>query len=66
MPLGAAELLSPVSPSKIVCVGRNYRDHVKEMGSELPAEPLFFFKPVSALLSPGGIVRMPAASARGL
>ncbi|MGA7832983.1 MAG: fumarylacetoacetate hydrolase family protein [Terracidiphilus sp.] len=64
MPLRAAELLSPVSPSKIVCVGRNYRDHVKEMGSELPAEPLIFFKPVSALLSPGGIVRMPAASAR--
>jgi 2-keto-4-pentenoate hydratase/2-oxohepta-3-ene-1,7-dioic acid hydratase in catechol pathway len=64
MPLYAAELLAPVTPSKIICVGRNYRDHVKEMGSELPAEPLIFFKPVSALLSPGGIVRMPAASAR--
>jgi 2-keto-4-pentenoate hydratase/2-oxohepta-3-ene-1,7-dioic acid hydratase in catechol pathway len=64
MPLSAAELLPPVTPSKIVCVGRNYRDHVKEMGSELPAEPLLFFKPVSALLRPGGVVRMPAASAR--
>jgi 2-keto-4-pentenoate hydratase/2-oxohepta-3-ene-1,7-dioic acid hydratase in catechol pathway len=64
MPLGAAELLAPVTPSKIVCVGRNYRDHVKEMGSELPAEPLLFFKPVSALLSPGDVVRMPAVSAR--
>jgi 2-keto-4-pentenoate hydratase/2-oxohepta-3-ene-1,7-dioic acid hydratase in catechol pathway len=64
MPLSAAELLAPVTPSKIVCVGRNYRDHVKEMGSDLPAEPLLFFKPVSALLSPGGVVRMPAVSAR--
>jgi 2-keto-4-pentenoate hydratase/2-oxohepta-3-ene-1,7-dioic acid hydratase in catechol pathway len=45
-------------------VGRNYRDHVKEMGSELPTEPLLFFKPVSALLKPGGVVRMPAAATR--
>ncbi|MGA2350092.1 MAG: fumarylacetoacetate hydrolase family protein [Terracidiphilus sp.] len=64
MPLAAAHLLPPVTPSKIVCVGRNYRDHVKEMGSELPAEPLLFFKPISALLPPGGVVLMPAASTR--
>ena len=64
MPLSTADLLAPVTPSKIICVGRNYRDHVKEMGSELPAEPLLFFKPVSALNRPGGVVRMPAASAR--
>ncbi len=64
MPLSAAELLAPVTPSKIICVGRNYRDHVKEMGSQLPAEPLIFFKPVSALLRPGGVVRMPAVSTR--
>ena len=62
--LSTARLLPAVSPSKIVCVGRNYRDHVKEMGSELPSEPLLFFKPVSALLAPEGIVRMPATSAR--
>ena len=64
LPLSAGELLAPVTPSKIICVGRNYRDHVKEMGSDLPTEPLLFFKPVSALLAPGGIVRMPSASAR--
>jgi 2-keto-4-pentenoate hydratase/2-oxohepta-3-ene-1,7-dioic acid hydratase in catechol pathway len=64
MPLNAAELLAPVTPSKIVCVGRNYRDHVKELGHEMPAEPLIFLKPVSALNNPGGVVRMPAASAR--
>jgi 2-keto-4-pentenoate hydratase/2-oxohepta-3-ene-1,7-dioic acid hydratase in catechol pathway len=64
MPLSQAKLLPPVTPSKIVCVGRNYREHVKEMGSELPTEPLIFFKPVSALLRPGGVVLMPRASAR--
>jgi 2-keto-4-pentenoate hydratase/2-oxohepta-3-ene-1,7-dioic acid hydratase in catechol pathway len=64
MPLSAADLLPPVTPSKIICVGRNYRDHAKELGNEVPAEPLLFFKPLSSLLKPGGIVRMPAASER--
>jgi 2-keto-4-pentenoate hydratase/2-oxohepta-3-ene-1,7-dioic acid hydratase in catechol pathway len=64
MPLNAAELLAPVTPSKIICVGRNYRDHVKELGHELPSEPLLFFKPPSALLKPGGVVHMPRTSAR--
>jgi 2-keto-4-pentenoate hydratase/2-oxohepta-3-ene-1,7-dioic acid hydratase in catechol pathway len=64
MPLSAAELLPPVTPSKIVCVGRNYRDHVKELGNEIPAEPLLFFKPPSSLLAPGGAVRLPSASER--
>lgn len=59
-----AQLLAPVTPSKIVCVGRNYRDHAKELGNEVPAEPLLFFKPPSSLLSPGGSVRMPAAAER--
>jgi 2-keto-4-pentenoate hydratase/2-oxohepta-3-ene-1,7-dioic acid hydratase in catechol pathway len=63
-PLSGAALLAPVTPSKIVCVGRNYRDHVKEMGSELPSEPLIFLKATSSLLAPGGIIRMPDASAR--
>jgi 2-keto-4-pentenoate hydratase/2-oxohepta-3-ene-1,7-dioic acid hydratase in catechol pathway len=64
MPLSAAELLPPVTPSKIICVGRNYRDHAKELGNEVSAEPLLFFKPLSSLLAPGGVVRMPAASER--
>jgi 2-keto-4-pentenoate hydratase/2-oxohepta-3-ene-1,7-dioic acid hydratase in catechol pathway len=64
MLLTAAELLPVVTPSKIVCVGRNYRDHVKELGHEMPAEPLLFLKPPSALLQAGGVVRMPAASER--
>jgi 2-keto-4-pentenoate hydratase/2-oxohepta-3-ene-1,7-dioic acid hydratase in catechol pathway len=64
MAMSEAELLPPVTPSKIVCVGRNYRDHAAELGNEVPAEPLLFFKPPSSLLKPGGMVRMPAASAR--
>jgi len=64
MPLSAANLLVPVTPSKIICVGRNYRDHVKELGNEIPVEPLIFFKPPSSLLRPGGVVRLPAASSR--
>ena len=59
MPLSAAELLPPVTPSKIICVGRNYREHAQELGNEVPAEPLLFFKPPSSLLAPGGVVRMP-------
>ena len=64
MPLSAASLLAPVTPSKIICVGRNYRDHARELGNQAPTEPLLFFKPPSSLLRPGGVVRMPAASAR--
>lgn len=64
MPLSAAELLPPVTPSKIVCVGRNYREHARELGNEVPAEPLLFFKPPSSLLAPGGVVRLPKFSER--
>ena len=64
MPMSSAQLLAPVTPSKIICVGRNYRDHAKELGNEVPTEPLIFFKPPSSLLEPGGVVRLPAASTR--
>jgi len=64
MPLAGARLLAPVTPSKILCVGRNYREHAKELGNEVPTEPLIFSKPPSSLLAPGGVVRMPAAAQR--
>lgn len=64
MPLNSAELLPPVTPSKIVCVGRNYREHVLELGNEMPTEPMLFFKPPSSLLESGGTVRLPALSKR--
>lgn len=62
--LDEAELLPPVRPSKIVCVGRNYREHAAELGSAVPTEPLLFFKPNSALLAPGGVVKKPKISQR--
>jgi 2-keto-4-pentenoate hydratase/2-oxohepta-3-ene-1,7-dioic acid hydratase in catechol pathway len=40
LPLDEASLLAPVAPSKIVCIGRNYREHAAELGNEVPAEPL--------------------------
>jgi len=58
-----APLLVPVRPSKILCVGRNYREHAAELGNEVPAEPLIFFKPTTALNSPGGTIRRPRLSA---
>ncbi len=64
MPLSAAHLLPPVTPSKIVCVGRNYREHARELGNEAPAEPILFFKPPSALLRPGGTILLPALAQR--
>lgn len=63
-PLADLHLLAPVVPSKILCVGRNYRDHAAELGNEVPKEPLLFFKPPSSLLAPNGIIRMPAISHR--
>src|SRR5437763_14419059 len=62
--LEEAELLPPVRPSKIVCVGRNYRAHAEELGHEIPTEPILFLKPPSALLPPGGMVRRPKISQR--
>ena len=62
IPLTTADLLAPVTPSKIICVGRNYKEHVKELGNAMPTEPVLFFKPPSSLLRPGGAVRLPSLS----
>src|SRR5882757_694500 len=64
LPLDEASLLPPVRPSKIVCVGRNYREHAQELGHDIPTEPLIFLKATSSLLSPGGVVRRPKISER--
>jgi 2-keto-4-pentenoate hydratase/2-oxohepta-3-ene-1,7-dioic acid hydratase in catechol pathway len=64
VPLGDVALLAPVIPrSKVVCVGRNYRDHAAEFGNDVPAEPLLFLKPNTAVVGPGdAIVRPPQSS----
>src|ERR1039458_6480282 len=64
IPLEEAALLPPVRPSKIVCVGRNYREHAAELGHDVPQEPLIFLKATSALLPPEGTVRRPKISER--
>lgn len=64
IPLAQASLLPPVQPSKIVCVGRNYREHAAELGNEVPTEPLLFFKPPSSLLPTGGTILRPKVSER--
>lgn len=64
VPLEQAVLLAPVRPSKIVCIGRNYREHAAELGHDVPTEPLIFLKATSALLAPGGVVRRPKISQR--
>ena len=63
-PLAKLKLLAPVRPSKIVCIGRNYREHAAEMGSEVPKEPLLFLKAPSALIGAGEAIRRPAQSQR--
>jgi 2-keto-4-pentenoate hydratase/2-oxohepta-3-ene-1,7-dioic acid hydratase in catechol pathway len=57
-------LLAPVTPSKIVCVGRNYREHAAEFSNPVPEEPLLFLKPPSAIVGPGDDVIYPELSSR--
>ena len=54
--------MTPNRPGKIVCVGRNYVDHAKELGNDVPKQPLLFLKPPSTLLAPGAAIVMPLAS----
>ncbi len=51
-----------LTPSKIVCVGRNYVEHAAELGSDMPAEPIFFLKPPSALIGHGAAIELPEES----
>ena len=53
-----------LSPSKIVCVGRNYAAHAKELGNEVPKQPLLFLKPPSSLVRTGESIRLPTVSDR--
>jgi 2-keto-4-pentenoate hydratase/2-oxohepta-3-ene-1,7-dioic acid hydratase in catechol pathway len=65
VPLGEARLLAPVIPrSKVVAVGKNYREHAEEMGGEAPAEPLLFLKPNTSVIGPGDAIVLPPESAQ--
>ena len=56
--------MCPVQPTKIVCIGRNYAAHARELGSDSPVEPLLFLKPPSSLIGPGDVVALPPESVR--
>ena len=56
------KLRDPIRPSKIVCVGRNYREHAAELGNKMPDEPLLFLKAPSAIISSGEAIVLPNAS----
>ncbi len=60
--LSEIKLLAPVTPSKIVCVGRNYREHAAELGNPLPSEPLLFLKAPSAIIASGEPIKLPLVS----
>lgn len=62
--LEEVQLLAPVTPTKIACVGRNYAEHAAELGNEVPAEPLIFLKPPSSLIGPNQPVVYPSISER--
>src|SRR5438045_2975328 len=62
--LAEARLLPPVAPSKIVCVGRNYREHALELGNEMPPEPLLFLKAPSTIIGDGDFIELPELSQR--
>jgi 2-keto-4-pentenoate hydratase/2-oxohepta-3-ene-1,7-dioic acid hydratase in catechol pathway len=61
---GSVKLLPVVAPSKIVCVGRNYAEHAKELGNEVPSEPLLFLKAPSAVVGDGASIIIPSLSDR--
>jgi 2-keto-4-pentenoate hydratase/2-oxohepta-3-ene-1,7-dioic acid hydratase in catechol pathway len=62
--LSGVRILAPVRPSKMVCVGLNYRDHAAEMKKVLPPEPLLFFKPSTSVTNPGDPIKLPPGVGR--
>ena len=63
-PLADVRLLAPILPSKVVCVGKNYADHAREMGGEAPADPVIFLKPSTAIVGPNAPIELPASAKR--
>ncbi|HEX3131705.1 MAG TPA: fumarylacetoacetate hydrolase family protein [Thermoanaerobaculia bacterium] len=64
IPFDPSRLLAPVKPGKIIGIGRNYKEHVKELNNPMPAEPVIFLKAPSSLIPPGGSVVLPPESQR--
>jgi 2-keto-4-pentenoate hydratase/2-oxohepta-3-ene-1,7-dioic acid hydratase in catechol pathway len=62
IPLTEVKLLAPAQPGKIICVGRNYVEHAKELGNDVPKVPLIFLKPPSSIINPGDTIILPPQS----
>jgi 2-keto-4-pentenoate hydratase/2-oxohepta-3-ene-1,7-dioic acid hydratase in catechol pathway len=62
IPLDSVRLLAPVLPGKIICVGRNYAEHIKETSTEIPTTPILFLKPPSAVIGPEQTIYLPPQS----
>src|SRR5258707_8693665 len=60
--LADVRMLSPILPSKVVCVGRNYADHAAEHGADVPKEPLLFLKPSTSIIGHHDAIRLPTQS----
>lgn len=62
VPLSAVKLLAPVLPSKVVCIGKNYVEHAREMGDDVPEEPIIFLKPSTSVIGPNDPIPYPRIS----
>ncbi|MGH2815020.1 MAG: fumarylacetoacetate hydrolase family protein, partial [Actinomycetota bacterium] len=64
VPVAEVRLLAPVLPSKVVAVGRNYAEHARELGNEVPPEPVLFLKPSTSVIGPGDPILRPEGVGR--
>jgi 2-keto-4-pentenoate hydratase/2-oxohepta-3-ene-1,7-dioic acid hydratase in catechol pathway len=64
IPLAEVRLLSPLIPSKVVAIGKNYVEHAEEMGGDVPEEPIMFLKPSTAVIGPEDPIPYPPQSTR--
>jgi 2-keto-4-pentenoate hydratase/2-oxohepta-3-ene-1,7-dioic acid hydratase in catechol pathway len=62
VPLADVKLFAPAEPGKIICIGRNYSEHAKELGNDVPKVPLIFLKPPSSIINPGDTIILPPQS----
>jgi 2-keto-4-pentenoate hydratase/2-oxohepta-3-ene-1,7-dioic acid hydratase in catechol pathway len=61
-PLAETRVLAPILPTKIICIGKNYADHIQEMGGDAPPDPVIFLKPNTAVIGPDVPIKCPASS----
>jgi 2-keto-4-pentenoate hydratase/2-oxohepta-3-ene-1,7-dioic acid hydratase in catechol pathway len=63
-PMADVRVLAPILPSKVICIGKNYADHAREMGGEPPADPVMFLKPSTSVIGQNAAIKLPKDSSR--